>query len=68
MTSPTPEERRKELADAFADGLDIYEGRRAERDAKTAAATAAAKAAEGKGGGEGDNDGEKFSLGRWLLG
>jgi hypothetical protein len=34
MAEPTAEERRKELADAFADGLDIYETRKAERDAK----------------------------------
>jgi hypothetical protein len=47
MAEPTAEERRKELADAFADGLDIYETRKAERDAAANAA---------KGGKDGDGD------------
>ena len=34
MAEPTAEERRKELADAFADGLDIFRTREAERIAK----------------------------------
>lgn len=38
MADPTPEERRKEAAEIFADGMEIYENRRAERKAKEEAA------------------------------
>ena len=52
MAEPTAEERRAELAEAFADGLDIFESRSAERKAK---AEATNKDNDGKGG-NGDND------------
>lgn len=38
MADPTPEERRKEAAEIFADGMELYENRRAERIAKEQAA------------------------------
>lgn len=37
MTEPTPEERRREIAETFADGMEIFETRKAERDAKSSA-------------------------------
>lgn len=38
MADATPEEQRKALAEAFADGLDMFESRNAERKAKENAA------------------------------
>ena len=38
MAEPTPEEKRKEMAEVFADGLEIFESRQAERKAKEEAA------------------------------
>ena len=66
MAEENAEQRAKDLAVAFADGLDIFEARQAERNAK---AKAEADRAGGNGGDAGNGDKEpKRSLAEWILG
>lgn len=59
--------RRKEFAEAFAEGLNLYESQRAEREAKLKAAEEERAKAEGNAGGNG-NGKRSGGIADWLLG
>ena len=68
MADPTDEEKaeaahRKLLAEAFADGMEIFNNREAERKAKNNP-----EGGNGDSNGDGGNPPVRRSFGEWLLG